>query len=134
MKRTILAILGGLVTIDVLSLAGDAVTRKVAPSAFDADGLTHNLAVLLITMVYTILFCGLGGWAAARISRREDRRDVLILAGLQFLMTLAAVVMQYASSMLWYYATLLVLGTVAIVGGGFIANPIPAESGRSAEA
>jgi lysylphosphatidylglycerol synthetase-like protein (DUF2156 family) len=116
MKRSILAVFCGVLTIGVLALAGDSLMRRIVPAAFDANGSTTISWVLLVTLVYTVLFSALGGWVTARISRTW--RDVIILAGLQFVMTLAANVVLFERSLLWYYAAVLVLGTVAILAGG----------------
>jgi hypothetical protein len=64
------------------------------------------------------VFSAFGGWTTAIVARRKDLRDVFILAGLQFVMTLAANVMLFDSRILWYYALLLVLTVPAVVAGG----------------
>jgi hypothetical protein len=93
------------------------VTRQVSPSAFDANGFSDKLPVLLAMLVYMTVFSGVGGWVTAVVSR-TGQRDVRILAGLQFVMTLAANVMLFDRRLLWFYGVGLLLTPVAIVAGG----------------
>lgn len=120
MKRSILAIVAGVVAIDTLALAGDLVTVWIAPGAFDARGFSDNLVVLLAMLGYTSVFGGLGGWVTATLARRSDLRDVWILAGIQFAVTLAANVMLYDRRLLWFYAAGQVVTLAAILAGGRI--------------
>jgi Ca2+/Na+ antiporter len=118
MKRSILAIVTGVVLIDTLALAGDLVTERIAPGAFDARGFCDNPVVLGAMLAYTAVFCGLGGWVTARLARRSDMRDVRILAAIQLAVTLAANFMLYDRRLLWFYAAGLVVTLAAIVAGG----------------
>jgi|SRR5271157_111458 len=120
MKRSILAIVAGVVTIAVLAGASDSVTGMVAKGAIDAHGFSDNPKVLLAMLVYMTVFSGLGGWVTGRIAQRSDLRDVWILAALQFVMTLAANVALYDRRLVWFYAAGLVLTIRAIVAGGRI--------------
>lgn len=120
MGRSILAILAGVVTIGVLSAAGDAAMRSLAADAFDANGFSDRVPVLVPMIVYIALFSGLGGWVTAAIARRTDLRDVWILAGLQLIMTLVANVLLYDRRLLWFYGVTIVLSMAAIVVGGRI--------------
>jgi hypothetical protein len=94
MGRSILAIVAGVVTITVLAVGGDAAMRQVVASAFDANGFSDKLPVLLAMLVYMTVFSGVGGWVTALVTR-AGLRDVWILAGLQFVMTLAANIMLF---------------------------------------
>jgi len=120
MGRSILAILSGVVTIGVLAVGSDSLMRRISPSAFDANGFTLDVTVLLVMAVYTVVFSAAGGWVTAVLARRRDLRDVLILAGLQFVMTLAANVMLWDPRLLWYYGLGLVTSTAAIAAGGWM--------------
>ena len=120
MKRSILAVLAGVVTIGLLSVCGDAVTRYVAPNAFDANRFSDRVPVLWAMATYTALFSALGGWVTTAVARRSDLRDLWILAGLQFLVTLAANAVLYDRRILWFYGVILVLTPIAIVVGGRI--------------
>ena len=58
------------------------------------------------------------GWMTAALTRRADFRDVLILAALQFAMTLAVNVMLFDRRLAWFYGLTLILPPLAIVAGG----------------
>jgi hypothetical protein len=118
MMRSVLAVLTGTVTIGVLAVAGDAAMRRLEPGAFDANGFSDNVPVLLVAVLYTTVFSAVGGWITAAASKRKDLRDVFILAGLQFVMTAAANVMLFDRRILWFYVLGLVLTVPAIVAGG----------------
>jgi hypothetical protein len=49
------------VTIGLLSVCGDAVTRYLASNVFDPDGFSDRVPVLWASIVYTALFSALGG-------------------------------------------------------------------------
>ena len=117
MGRSILAIVAGVVTITVLAVGGDAVMQRAVPSAFDANGFSDKMPVLLAMLVYMTVFSGVGGWVTA-VGTRAGLRDVWILAGLQFVMTLAANIMLFDRRLLWFYGVGLILMPVAIVAGG----------------
>ncbi len=118
MKRSILGVLAGVAAIGVLTTLGDVVLRQITPSSFEANGFSDKPGVLLATMAFTAVFSAVGGWITARISERPDLRDVLILAGVQFVLSIAAGAMLYDARLLWFYGASLVLSTAAIVVGG----------------
>jgi hypothetical protein len=120
MRRRILAILAGILTIGVLSVGGDAVMRHFAAGAFDASGFSDRVPVLLAMIAYTTVFSALGGWVTAAVARRTDLREVWILAGLQFVMTLIANTVLFDRRLLWFYGVGVVLASGAIVVGGRI--------------
>jgi hypothetical protein len=120
MKRSVLAIFCGVAIIGVLSLGADSAVRGIASGAFGADGFSAEGGLLLIMLGYTSFFSGIGGWVTAAISRRPDQRDIRILAGLQFLFTLAANIMLWDRRLAWFYAAGLVLTPISILLGGRI--------------
>jgi uncharacterized protein YndB with AHSA1/START domain len=69
---------------------GAVAARGASGESLHARGFSGNPPVLPAMPVYTTVFSGPGGWVTARLARRSDRRNVRILAGIQFVMTLAA--------------------------------------------
>jgi hypothetical protein len=118
MMRSVLAIAAGVFTLGVLAIGGDAVFLRLVPGAFDARGFTDRPGVLLVMIVYTTAFSAISGWVTARVSRRADRRDVLILAAIQLAMTVAASAVLFDVRLLWFYAATIVATPAAIVFGG----------------
>jgi len=134
MGRSILSIAAGVATIAVLAGGADFAMGKIFPSALDAKGFTLDSTVLLVMVVYIAVFSAAGGWITALVARRQDMRDVLILAGLQFVMTLAANVMLWDSRLLWFYGMGLVTTPAAIAAGGWMRIrrvPVPTASPAS---
>src|SRR5260370_18887335 len=82
--RSAAAIVAGIVTIGVLALGADELTRRLAPEAFDAKGFTDNAAVLLAIALYTTAISALGGFLTPLLSHATTaNRAGRILAALQ---------------------------------------------------
>jgi ABC-type multidrug transport system fused ATPase/permease subunit len=120
MKRSILAVVTGIVTIGVLAVGGDTVIRQILPGAFEANGFTANTGILVVMLFYSAIFSAVGGWLTARLSRRLDLRDIWILAGIQMVAGLGANAALYDQRLLWFYAAAFVLTPAAIIAGGRI--------------
>jgi hypothetical protein len=120
LKRSILSVVAGVVTIGVLVVCGDQALPRLFPGAFDDKGFTTNGGALAVMLVYTVVFSAIGGWVTSMVSRRGDSRDVQILAGLQFAMTIVFNVMLWDSRLAWFYAIGALLTPVAILIGGRI--------------
>src|SRR5258708_32301740 len=113
--RSAAAIVAGIVTIGVLALGADELTRRLAPEAFDAKGFTDNATVLLAIALYTIAISALGGFLTALLSPvTSGRRDVWILAALQTVATGLARTLRFHRRLPWFYAGTLGLPPLAI--------------------
>lgn len=119
MMRSILAVLTALVVVPCLAGLGDRVVQIAKPHAFDSGVFGTDPGLLWLTLVYVTLFAGVAGWLAALISRRADLRDVWILAGIQFVLTIVATVFNKQSPGLWYCAMCAIFPPAAIVAGGW---------------
>jgi hypothetical protein len=119
--RSAAAIVAGIVTIGVLALGADELTRRLAPEAFDAKGFTDNPAVLLAIALYTTAISALGGFLTALLSPATSvKRDVWILAVLQTAATALAMALQFDRRLAWFYAATLILTPLAIAAGGWL--------------
>lgn len=116
--RSAAAIVAGIVSIGVLALGADELTRRLAPEAFDAKGFTDNPAVLLAIALYTTVISVLGGFLTALLGR--GRRDVWILAVLQTAATALAITLQFDRRLAWFYAATLIVTPFAIAAGGWL--------------
>jgi hypothetical protein len=118
MKRSILSIVTGVLTILALAVCGDQLTPRLFPGAFDEKGFTTNAAALTVMLAYTVLFSAIGGFVTAAISRHTASRDVRILAAIQFVMTVAFSVILWDARLAWFYAIGALLTPIAILAGG----------------
>ncbi|MGO8786198.1 MAG: hypothetical protein ACLQVL_02280 [Terriglobia bacterium] len=126
MPRSILAVLAGVLTMGMLSAAASKAMQHFAAGAFSAtafsstSGFSPAAPVWWLIIAYTTVAAGLGGWITALVSRRNDLRDVFILAGLEFVMGVAGAALLFDWRLLWFYCVLLVFITAAIVTGGWL--------------
>jgi hypothetical protein len=124
--RSAAAIVAGIVTIGVLALGADELTRRLAPEAFDAKGFTDNATVLLAMGLYGTAISALGGFLTALLGR--GRRDVWILAVLQTAATALAMALQFDRRFAWFYAATLALTPCAIAVGGWLRSRVRKSS------
>src|SRR5258708_31366100 len=119
--RSAAAIVAGIVTIGVLALGADELTRRLAPEAFDAKGFTDNATVLLAIALYTIAISALGGFLTALLSPVPSRRrDVWILAALQTVATGLAITLPFARPLTWFRTASLALAPPSIASAGWL--------------
>jgi len=120
--RSALAIVADVVTIGVLALGADELTRRIAPAYYDAPDATDRFGVQIIMILYTAAISTLGGWTTARISGRTNLRDVWILTGIQLIVTIVAIVASYDGRFAWFYACTLLTAPESVWIGGWIHN------------
>lgn len=120
MLRSFLAVLAGLVAIPCVVGLADRALQAAMPHAFDAGAFGKDAGVLWITLAYVTVLSGPCGWLTALISRREDLRDVLILAGLQCVLTIVATVAKHDPQMVWYCVLCAIFPPAAIIAGGWL--------------
>jgi hypothetical protein len=79
MMRSVYAVLMGFIFIGVLAFGTDAIIRAMSPWAFDANGATSNLSILILMMVYSSIYGMVGCYIAARFAPSHPMRHALIL-------------------------------------------------------
>ena len=123
MKRAILSIVSGVLTILALAVGGDQLMPRLFPGSFDEKGFTTNTTALAVMLAYTVLFSAIGGFVTAAISRHTATRDVRILAAIQFVMTIVFNAMLWDTRLAWFYAIGALLTPIAILAGGRFRSP-----------
>ncbi len=83
MDRGLLAIVAGFLLVVALWVGADAVMQGLG--VFPAETRAMGSGLFLLATAYRAGFTLAGGWLAARLSPRDDQRDVQALAGLGFL-------------------------------------------------
>jgi hypothetical protein len=116
--RSILAVLAGLVAITAVSFAIEAVADPLLMRMLalpDRAALTHNSAVSLITMAYTLVCVAGGGYVTAKLTRRLPVRHALQAA------LMVPAMMSFADpGPLWRWVFGMVLEIPAAWAGGAI--------------
>lgn len=79
MMRSVWAILAGFILIGILSFGTDAIMRAMSPWAFDANGGTTNLPILLVSMLYSAVYGVVGCYVAARLAPSNPMKHAMIL-------------------------------------------------------
>lgn len=123
MGRSILAIVAGFLTVFVLSIGADAVMRGLG--LFQAAASVMAGGMFVLATVYRAVFAILGGVMTGLLTRRQDKRDVWILAGLGVVAGLLGIVTWFANSgpgPLWYAVLIPVIGGPAVLLGGRVAR------------
>ena len=86
MLRSIGAIVAGFLFIGALSFGTDLVVRDAFSSAFDANGATRDVGMLVLMSAYVAAFAIAGCYLTARLAPNRPMRHALILGllGLAF--------------------------------------------------
>lgn len=108
MVRSILAVLAGAVAWDVLYLGSNALLAALLPGAFNADGPTDQLGVLLLTLSLSILFFVISGYITAAVAQKNPLGHGLALGLIQLPQGIFAQSQYWELLPLWYH--LLFLG------------------------
>jgi hypothetical protein len=118
MKRSVLAVAVGFVTIAALSISTDLLVRAAWPGAFDARGRTDSVALLLLTIAYVGVFAIGGCYLAARLAPDRPMRHALVLGGLGLAFSVAGTAAAWATAPVWYHlVSLLLVMPYAWLGG-----------------
>lgn len=102
MIRYVLSIIGGFVAWTILFLGGNALLAALNPSAFNEDGSTDSLFLLLLTLTLTVCYSIVAGAITARIAK-EKRSQCGLVLGLLLLAVGLMVQLQFWNVVpLWY--------------------------------
>lgn len=95
MIRSILAVLAGIAVLTATSFAIEAVANplmmRMFPNALPSQSaISHNLPATLFLFTYTFLCVAAGGYVTAWLARRSKMLHVVIMGGIQVLLTIWA--------------------------------------------
>lgn len=102
MLRSVWAVLAGFVFIGVLAFGADAIIRAMSPWAFDADGGTRNVPILLVMTVCSAVFGCVGCYLAAWLAPSKPMRHALILGVVGVIVTSTATAIQWDHTPAWF--------------------------------
>jgi hypothetical protein len=116
MLRSIIAIVGGYLSIAILTMLTFAVLFNFFPGVF-SDGfppLPWVLLILALGFVYAVV----GGYITAYLATRDRFGHVLALAGMMAVLGISSAIFSSAAQPLWYQLALIVLGLAGVLLGG----------------
>jgi hypothetical protein len=79
MMRSVWAVLAGFILIGILGFGTDAIMHAMSPWAYDERGGTSNIAILLVSMLYSAVYGLVGCYVAARLAPSKPMKHALIL-------------------------------------------------------
>ena len=93
--RSILAVLAGIAVLTITSFAIEAVANPILlrmfPNALPNQfAINHNLTATLFLFTYTFLCVAAGGYVTAWLARRSEGLHVVIMGGIQAMLTVWA--------------------------------------------
>jgi hypothetical protein len=90
--RAIGAVVVGLAAISIPSSLAGALLRAISPNLYPQAGTSASTAGLVLVLIYSVAFSGLGGYVTARLAGSAARKCVIALAVLQLVLGIVALV------------------------------------------
>lgn len=119
MGRSLLAVFGGWLVIQLLILATDSILMRLF-SVQDGSGLPAPDWMLGLRLAYALIFTMLGGWVAARLAPERPWRHAVYLILLGETMGVVMAGGSLGTLPLWYFGTLLLLFPPAVLAGAWL--------------
>jgi len=124
MLRNVLAVLVGFFVMAALTMPATVLAARTmlgTRSREDMMRMTPTPPYLAVNLTFSALFAGLGGYVTSQVGRSFV--DVYVLAALMFVLGLVSArqnMQQKTSQGRWYSMTLVVLGPVSALIGGWL--------------
>jgi len=119
MGRSLLAVFGGWLVIQLLILATDSILLRLF-SVQDGSGLPVPDWMLGLRLAYAVMFTMLGGWVAARLAPERPWRHAVYLILLGETMGVVLAGTSLGTVPLWYFGALLLLFPPAVLAGAWL--------------
>ena len=132
MGRSILAVLGGLITIFILISLGIYIHGLISPESYGMDATTvPTVEDMIINLIYSGFFAGVGGYVTAAIAKGSPMRHALYLVGANLIMWLTMILMPNPGEVeqpAWYMGALPIIMLISVLtGAAFRARQHPAD-------
>ncbi len=115
--KSIWAVLAGILTVVILSIATDAILEAVGFFPPPSKGL-FDPTLLLIALIYRTVYAFLGGYVTAKLAPAKPKRHVKILLIIGTVMGLLGVIAGWNLSQHWYPISLVITSALAVWYGG----------------
>jgi hypothetical protein len=103
MMRSFWAVVAGFLFIMVLSLGADKIMMSMSPWAFNANGGTTNMAILLLMTVYVAVFAVVGSYLTARLAPSAPMKHALILGVLGLIFSGIGTAKMWDTAPAWFH-------------------------------
>ena len=120
MVRSILAVVAGYFTLAVLTSLTTYLVAYGFGLAVAEPGAQPPLVYVVVNLVYSTVYAGVGGYVAARVATHRPVRHALALAALLVVLGLVYTAVAINIQPLWYLLGLPLLGAPAAVLGGYV--------------
>lgn len=115
--KSIGAVLGGFITVVILSVVTDGILEGIGFFPPPTQGLYDN-GLLLIALIYRSIYTVLGGFVTAKLAPSNPMKHVKTLAIIGFIAGLGGVIAGWNLSQHWYPIALAVTGPLFVWLGG----------------
>jgi hypothetical protein len=124
--RSIGIVFGTLLGAGILSSGVDLLLAAYWPSAFDSNGRTHAVGILLLMLVSSSVVGTVASFVAARLASNQPMRHALAVGGLRAAIIILLLPFLHAAGLdlatPWYHVVDLVLAFPCAWVGGYLAT------------
>ena len=124
MLRSVLAVIGGFLTMAIVVMLLTGAIRMLSPSWFPADGAPTG-PYLTTNVVYSFVAALAGGYVAAWIATRLPMQHAIALGTFVLVMSVMSARFYGARQPRWYQVLLAVVMPLAVVLGGYVRSRRP---------
>lgn len=128
MRRSVLAIFVGLMTISVAGIGSDSLFMRLLPSMFGSGRRVDDPIMLTVMLASDAVFLTLGGYLTARFARRAPLKHAVVLALLQALAVVVALPELSGTAPTWFHVMSIVVVIPAVVAGALAAERSSSET------
>lgn len=118
MARSIGAIVAGFLLIAILSFGTGAIVESMNPDAFTARGVTEDVTMLLLAILYVGVYAIAGCYLTGRLAPNRPLRHAMILGILGLIFNVMGTIAMWDTAPVWYHVvSLLLVLPYAYIGG-----------------
>lgn len=103
MLRSVIAVVVGFLFIALCSVLTGQLILALMPGAFDADGRTERVPVLLLTLAYVGVFAVAGCYLTARLAPSRPLAHALVLGALGLVFNIMGSIAMWHTAPAWYH-------------------------------
>jgi len=117
--RSVLAVLGGFLTMAIVVMMFTGALKMLLPSWFPADGAPTG-SYLIVNVAYSFVAALAGGYVAAKLFAQLPMQHAIALGAFVLVMSIISAMYYKARQPRWYQMLLAVVMPLAVVLGSYI--------------